>query len=326
MRNFLKEIVLKGWIKVHRKIKDWEWYHDHITFKLFFHILISANHKEGFFKGRKIEKGQLCFGRKKLSNDLFISEQNLRTSLDKLKMCGQISIESTKKFSILTVINWESYQTNDDDKQENLVTNELTNTLPTESSDSSDCQPTHQPTGNHQTNQQNVDQLTIKSTNKLTNELTNTLPTESSDSSDCQPTHQPTHQPTKRRSTSQQNVDQLTTNKKLRNKEVKNKDLKNRFKKPTLEEIYIFGLGFAKSENKFFDPEEFYDHYESNGWMAGKVKMKDWKAACRKWIRRSFKSFNSNGNQKPTQPLNPVQQNEMELDAIEAEFRANYDF
>lgn len=31
------------------------------------------------------------------------------------------------------------------------------------------------------------------------------------------------------------------------------------------------------------NPDKFWNYYESNGWMVGKNKMKDWKAAIRKW-------------------------------------------
>ena len=34
------------------------------------------------------------------------------------------------------------------------------------------------------------------------------------------------------------------------------------------------------------DPMGFYDHFTANGWMVGKSKMKDWKAAARNWSRR----------------------------------------
>lgn len=51
------------------------------------------------------------------------------------------------------------------------------------------------------------------------------------------------------------------------------------FVKPTVDEIqqYINEKGYM------FDAEEFYVHYESNGWMVGKVPMKKWKAACATW-------------------------------------------
>lgn len=55
-----------------------------------------------------------------------------------------------------------------------------------------------------------------------------------------------------------------------------------RFKKPTVEEIrgYIIEKGYR------VDPERFIDYYESNGWMVGRSKMKDWKATVRNWERR----------------------------------------
>lgn len=44
--------------------------------------------------------------------------------------------------------------------------------------------------------------------------------------------------------------------------------------------------------------ETFYFHYESNGWIVGKTKMKNWKAAISKWISRDFKNLNNKNNGK----------------------------
>lgn len=56
---------------------------------------------------------------------------------------------------------------------------------------------------------------------------------------------------------------------------------KNIFIKPTLEEVekYCF------ERNNDIDPQSFIDFYESKGWLIGKTKMKDWKAAIRTWER-----------------------------------------
>lgn len=51
------------------------------------------------------------------------------------------------------------------------------------------------------------------------------------------------------------------------------------FKKPTPEEIHQYCL----ERNNFINWQQFYDFYESKGWMVGKNKMKDWKAAVRTW-------------------------------------------
>lgn len=55
---------------------------------------------------------------------------------------------------------------------------------------------------------------------------------------------------------------------------------KTRFVKPKIEEIEAY----IKEKGMHFDATEFYDYYESVGWVVGKDKrMKDWKAACRTW-------------------------------------------
>lgn len=53
----------------------------------------------------------------------------------------------------------------------------------------------------------------------------------------------------------------------------------SRFEKPTLSELktYMLEIGMADVSEKWFD------YYESNGWLVGKNKMKNWKAAVRTW-------------------------------------------
>jgi len=40
---------------------------------------------------------------------------------------------------------------------------------------------------------------------------------------------------------------------------------------------------YCESRKNRVDPEKFFDYYQSKGWMIGKNKMKDWKAAVRTW-------------------------------------------
>lgn len=42
---------------------------------------------------------------------------------------------------------------------------------------------------------------------------------------------------------------------------------------------------YCEQRNNGIDAQQFMDHYESNGWMVGKNKMKDWQAAVRTWER-----------------------------------------
>ena len=56
------------------------------------------------------------------------------------------------------------------------------------------------------------------------------------------------------------------------------------FTKPTLEEL----TAYCNEKGFTFDPESFIAYYDSNGWMVGKQKMKNWKAACTTWQRNGF--------------------------------------
>lgn len=62
-----------------------------------------------------------------------------------------------------------------------------------------------------------------------------------------------------------------------------------RFVPPTLEEV----KEYCKSRNNNVNPEQFYDYYTANGWLVGKNKMKDWKAAVRTWERNNFNNSNN---------------------------------
>lgn len=74
-------------------------------------------------------------------------------------------------------------------------------------------------------------------------------------------------------------------------KDNENKAPKKRFVPPTLEQV----KEYCKSRNNNVDAEHFVDYYTANGWLVGKNKMKDWKAAVRTWERNNFSSNNKSG-------------------------------
>lgn len=70
-----------------------------------------------------------------------------------------------------------------------------------------------------------------------------------------------------------------------------------RFTPPTLEEVkaYIAERGFS------VDADEFFNHYESNGWKVGQNTMKDWRASVGSWHSRKKTAT----PQQSTSTLNP---------------------
>lgn len=68
---------------------------------------------------------------------------------------------------------------------------------------------------------------------------------------------------------------------------------RDRFTPPTVDEV----AAYCRDRQNNVDPQTFVDFYEAKGWMIGKSKMKDWKAAVRTWEKRD-------GNSQPERTVN----------------------
>lgn len=99
-----------GFIKIDRKILEWEWYKDEHTKNFFFHCLLKANWKEGRFKGMTIERGQFVASLPVLSDELSLTVNEIRTAIKHLKITGEITVKVYQKFSVFTVVNYDLYQ------------------------------------------------------------------------------------------------------------------------------------------------------------------------------------------------------------------------
>lgn len=129
-----------GFIKIHRKILNWEWYSDINTTRIFFHLLLTANFKPNKWHGHDIARGQLITSLANLAKSTSLSVRSVRTSLTKLKTTQELTIKTTKTFSLITLTNYDLYQEvnlkNDTDNDTRV------DTLPTHDRQSSDTRPT----------------------------------------------------------------------------------------------------------------------------------------------------------------------------------------
>lgn len=99
----------------------------------------------------------------------------------------------------------------------------------------------------------------------------------------------------KKETVKRQSSDSQTTVKHTNKNEKNEKNEKNnirRFTPPTYEQVSSYCL----ERNNNVDAHRFVDHYEANGWMRGKTKMKDWKAAVRFWERSNGGGSKTNNN------------------------------
>lgn len=63
---------------------------------------------------------------------------------------------------------------------------------------------------------------------------------------------------------------------------IKSKSL--RFALPSLGEV----TAYCTERGKSVDPQQWFDHYTSNGWRVGRSLMRDWRAAVRTWEKNRF--------------------------------------
>ena len=123
---------MNGWIKLHRKTlknpivcKD----ADHLA--VWCYLLLNATHDDldVVFGTERITlvPGQLITGRKKIARDLAIDENKVYRILKSLKIEQQIEQQANSKGSLITIVNWESYQ-KAEQPTEQQVNNERTAT------------------------------------------------------------------------------------------------------------------------------------------------------------------------------------------------------
>lgn len=101
---------MKGYIKLHRRILDWEWYKEPNTKSIFIHLLLNACYDNCRFMGKSVGRGEYITSLTRLSNDLNIPVRQVRTAIKRLKQTGEIDTQTTNKFTKVTICNYESYQ------------------------------------------------------------------------------------------------------------------------------------------------------------------------------------------------------------------------
>lgn len=97
-------------IKLDRNITKWRWYKNPNTFRVFIHLLITANFAPYEFENITIERGQLATSHETIANTLNLTIQEVRTALGHLKSTGEITATIYRRFQVISIVNYNSYQ------------------------------------------------------------------------------------------------------------------------------------------------------------------------------------------------------------------------
>lgn len=120
-----------GWIKLHRKMLD-----NPIIMKdaghlaVWMYLLLNATHAEypALFKGEKImlKPGQLITGRKSIAETLSVDESKVTRILNAFENEHQIEQQTSNKNRLITVVNWDFYQCNEQQNELQVNNNRTT--------------------------------------------------------------------------------------------------------------------------------------------------------------------------------------------------------
>ncbi len=149
-------------IKLFRGLLDWRWYKNGNTMRVFIHLLLKANISDGEIENITIKRGQVVTSRKHLSSELNISEQEVRTALEHLKATSEITTRSTSKFTIITIVNWDKYQS---------PTNKTTSEQPANNQQSTSDQPQYEKGNKNFNNYKNEREGTLSPLGRFKNVL-----------------------------------------------------------------------------------------------------------------------------------------------------------
>ena len=102
-----------SYIKLDRKLLNWEWSDDPNTLALWIHILLQANWEERSWHGQIFERGTFPTSVAKLSEETGLTIKQTRTCLEHLKATNEVAIKATNRGTKIIVNKWEEYQCSD---------------------------------------------------------------------------------------------------------------------------------------------------------------------------------------------------------------------
>lgn len=107
---------MEGWIKLYRKLVDWEWYDEPNTKIVFIDLLLHANHTERKWRGETVEAGSLVTSIGAIAERNGLSTKQVRTAIAHLEKTGEIAKKRASKNTTLIVLNYKRYQEFNDSK------------------------------------------------------------------------------------------------------------------------------------------------------------------------------------------------------------------
>lgn len=122
----MDDIKKKIYLKLYYSLLDWEWYSDTNTFRVFMHLLLTANRTDRKIKGGVIKRGEALASLDFIAEGTGLSIRSIRTALEHLQSTGEITKRKVGKVCVFRLVNYNKYQGQEVTTNRQRSGNELT--------------------------------------------------------------------------------------------------------------------------------------------------------------------------------------------------------
>lgn len=95
-----------GWVNIDRNIMQRKWYSHAPSLALYIHCQLVANWEDREWKGITVKRGSFVTTVAKLMKILTLARQPIRTAIANLEESGDITIKTTNKYTVITVVGY----------------------------------------------------------------------------------------------------------------------------------------------------------------------------------------------------------------------------
>ena len=96
----------KGYLKISRKITEWEFWQTPVAVCWWVHLLFLAEWRTG----KELQPGELITTIRQLKTECGLSVNTIKSYLEQFENAGQISVERNKFGTKITILKFEEYQ------------------------------------------------------------------------------------------------------------------------------------------------------------------------------------------------------------------------
>lgn len=98
-----------SYVKLNRNLLHWECFGNNNALLVLVRLTLKAAWRDTQYQGVALKRGQVVTTIAELEKENKLTTQQIRTALDHLKATGKITVEGTKKFSVITLLDYDCF-------------------------------------------------------------------------------------------------------------------------------------------------------------------------------------------------------------------------